>query len=243
MIAIMFGLTPKKNTTKAAESRIYLDHASATPLLPEVLTAMMPYLTEAWGNPGSIHTEGQLAKKAVVDARASVAKMLEVQPECVTFTSGGTESNNLGIIGVVNACHESGVPYKQIEIITTHIEHPATLKTFEHLAGLGVVVKYAPVDAGGEIIHSELVALLSPATLLVSVAYVNSEIGVIQDIKAISRVIAKYSKQNASAIYLHVDAAQAPLWLPCELSRLGCDLMSLDAGKFGGPQGVGALFI
>ncbi len=237
----MFTLWSSKKGDLQKTKRIYLDYASATPLRREVLEAMMPYLTESFGNPGSIHTEGQIAKAAVTNARATVARTLAVQPECVTFTSGGTESNNLGIIGAVKARHDSGVPHNQIEIITTEIEHPATSKAFDYLGELGVVVKYAPVNEGGEIILSELQSLLTPATLLVSVAYVNSEIGVIQDIGAISRLLAKFSKQHESTIFLHVDAAQAPLWLPCELSRLGCDLMSLDAGKFGGPKGVGVL--
>jgi cysteine desulfurase len=237
----MFTLwSPKKDDSQKTK-RIYLDHASATPLKGEVLDSMLPYLTESFGNPGSIHTEGQIAKAAVTAARENVARTLSVQPECVTFTSGGTESNNLGIVGVVKAKYESGTPYSDIEIITTQIEHPATSKTFEYLKGLGVVVSYVPVDAGGEVILNELTGLLSDKTLLVSVAYVNSEIGVIQDIGAISRLLAKYSKQHETTTYLHVDAAQAPLWLPCELSRLGCDLMSLDAGKFGGPKGAGAL--
>ena len=224
-----------------ARPRTYLDFAAATPVLPAVAVAMAPYQSEIFGNPSAIHSEGVAAKAAVTSARESVAHLLGVQSAGITFTSGGTESNNLAILGVVGAARRRGIAYTEMEIITTAIEHPATLRTVEYLAEEGVTVHYVPVNGVGQVELNELAKLLSQKTVLVTVAYVNSEIGTIQDLGAIARVIKKHNHETGATVLLHTDAAQAPLWLPCELVRHGVDLLSLDAGKFCGPKGVGVL--
>ena len=221
-------------------NRIYLDHAAATPMHHEAVRAMIPYLIKNFGNASAIHFEGQQAKDALKEARVKVARVLQTQPAGVTFTSGGTESNNLAIRGVVSARRKVGLSLDQMEIITTKIEHPATLRTLDYLAGEGVKVHYVSVDAGGRIILSELRDLINKQTILVCTSYVNSEIGIIEDIGAVSRVLGQ-EVAHGQHILLYVDAAQAPLWLPCELPRHKVDLMSFDAGKFGGPKGVGIL--
>lgn len=238
----MLRLFRASGAEKPKTDRVYLDYASATPVLPEVLSEMLPFLINNFGNPSAVHFEGQVAKQVVTESRTKVARILGVQPEFVTFTSGGTESNNLAIIGVVEARRATGAAYSDMEVITTRIEHPATSNTFLYLTSLGVVVKYIEIDSDGVAVLADLQKQLSAKTLLVSVAYVNSEIGCIQDVNAIHRTLEKFTKNSDQVdIVLHVDAAQAPLWLPCELSRLGADLLSLDAGKFGGPKGIGVL--
>lgn len=231
--------TPGVKETK----RIYLDYASATPMAPEVLEAMLPYFTEDFGNAGAIHQEGARAKLALHDARTQVAQTLGIKPEGVVFTSGGTESNNLAIAGLIEKFIADGRTYNELEIISTKLEHPATLKTLEALAKKGVIVTYAPVTSEGHIDMSVLPTLLNSKTVLVTLAYVNSEVGTVTRSREVRRMLDRYQTEHAGRerILLHIDAAQAPLWLPCQLSRLGADLLSLDAGKFRGPKGCGIL--
>lgn len=225
----------------SAKRRIYLDHAAATPLAPEVWRSMQPYFTGTSANPSAIHAEGVEARRAVEHARTSVARALRVRATDVTFTSGGTEANNLALMGAVAALRAGGVPYAEIELISLRTEHPSVLKTLEHLASLGCTVAYASVREDGTLDMRQFTALLSPKTRLITIAYANSETGVVQDLARIGRMIRKYEKEQGATILFHTDASQAPLWLPCALEQLHADMMTLDAGKFCGPKGVGAL--
>lgn len=221
--------------------RIYLDHAAATPLSPVVYTAMLPYFTKEYGNPSSIHHEGVIARRAVEEARTLVARTLRVRATDVTFTSGGTEANNLALRGTVARLRSEGVVYGDIEIVALRTEHPSISETLAHLAAEGCVVRYVGVREDGLVDMEQLKGALSPRTRLVTIAYANSETGVVQDLAGIGRTLRKFEKQEGTSIIFHTDASQAPLWLPCALEQLHVDLMTLDAGKFGGPKGVGAL--
>ena len=226
---------------KINKRRIYLDYAAATPVRKEVVKTMMPFWRKDFANPSAIYQEGVEARKAVEEARDIVARTLRVRAENVTFTSGGTESNNLAIVGQVEASRQAGVEYREMEIISTQLEHPSVLNVLKHLEKKGVTVFYAPVDEEGRVISEELKKLLSPRTRLITIAYANSETGVIQDINHIGRIVRTYEKQNNLSICFHSDACQAALWLPCALDALSLDAMSLDAGKFYGPKGGGVL--
>ncbi len=224
-------------------TRIYLDHAAATPLEPAVFLAMEPYLRTQYGNAGGVHSEGRLAKQAVTAARQKIARTLGVRAEEIVFTGSGTESNNLAILGHLAALHEAGRTYETMEVVTTAIEHPSLLALWPVLAAQGVRITYVPVTEEGLITREQLAAALSPATVMVTFAYVNSEIGTVQPVSRLARVVRAYEEKVASSIWIHLDAAQAPLWLPCERLRLGVDSMALDAGKCGGPKGVGVLCV
>lgn len=235
----MFGLFEKK---AIAPKRIYLDYAAAAPTRPEVVAAMLPYLGDLYGNPSAIHSEGRVAKRAVEDARISVARVLGIRSEGVVFTSGGTEGNALAIVGFLTALREAGRAWADMEVVSTATEHPSVGEALAHLATLGVVVRTVTVDSEGMVSPTALAALLSEKTVLVTLAYSNSEIGVVQPVHALVRAVRAFERTHGGiTIMFHVDAAQAPLWLPCQLPSLAVDMMTLDGGKCGGPKGSGVL--
>ncbi len=233
----MWGWFSKKNTTK----RIHLDYASTTPVHPEVEKAMHPYWNEKWANASAIYKEGVEVRKVIESHRTELARALHVRPLDITFTSGGTESNNLALIGSVESLYRDGRKYEDMEIISTRIEHPSILETLSYLESRGVGVKYVSVTEEGKVMISELEKLLNDKTILVTCAYINSEVGIVQDIKKISRSVRFHNEASESHTLVHVDASQAPLWLSCELDRLGVDMMTLDAGKCYGPKSTGVL--
>jgi cysteine desulfurase len=221
--------------------RIYLDWAASTPLKPEVKAAMVPYFDQHYGNPSAIHKEGQVNRAAIETARQQVARAVEVRSEYVTFTAGGTEANNVAILGVIEAYIQAGRAYEDLEIISTRIEHPSVGRALEWLASKGVSIQWCEVDEVGAIKLDSFRALFSPKTVLVTTAYVNSEIGTIQPVRQIKRAMREFEKRSDTQLLLHLDAAQAPLWLSCQFDSLGADLLTLDTAKCGGPKGVGVL--
>lgn len=223
------------------KKRIHLDYASGTGVHTDVYKAMQPYICGMWANPSALYAEGVAVREVIENSREKLARTLSVRPGDVTFTSGGTEANNLALIGVIEATHRKGRAYTDMEIIATRIEHPSIMETLVFLAGRGVIITYVPVDNEGLIDIQVLETLLNTKTVLVTFAYVNSEIGVVQEVKKITRMVRKWNEAHSEHVLMHTDASQAPLWLPCALDMLGVDMMTLDAGKCYGPKGVGVL--
>ena len=211
---------------------IYMDNHATTPIAPEVLEAMMPYLTKHFGNASSTHPFGTTAKDAVDKARHQVAELLGCSVEEIIFTSGATESDNLAIQGIAYACREKGN-----HIITSTAEHHAILDTCHALAAEGFETTYLPVDKYGMVSPDDVEAAITPKTLLMSFMYANNEVGTINPISDIADIAAKHG------VCFHSDAVQGIGQLSSDMERLGVDLASLTAHKIYGPKGIGALYI
>ncbi|MEK7626972.1 MAG: cysteine desulfurase family protein [Patescibacteria group bacterium] len=218
---------------------IYLYNSATTYIDSRVLKTMMPYLKEKYGNPSSFHNKGKEARDAVEMARKQVAGVLNCAVNEIIFTGGGTEANNLAIQGIIKQVQSSKSKVKS-HIITTKIEHPSVLEVCKYLEKEKLAeITYLNVDKYGIIDLKELVKSLRSETVLVSIIYANNEIGVIQDIKKISRVVKKYNNN----ILLHIDACQASGYLMMDVKKLGVDMMTINSSKVYGPKGIGALFI
>jgi len=218
--------------------RIYLDANATTPVLTEVVDAMRPFLTEAFGNPSSAHLPGQHARSAVEHSRSTVAKLLKATPKEIVFTSGGTESDNLALTGILQPYLDSGEP---THLITTQIEHHAVLYAAEALEKRGIEVTYLAPDTNGLIDPAAFEAELRPHTRFVSIMLANNETGAIQPIGKLARI----AKVHNSALVFHTDAVQAAAKLPLDLSGefKNIDLLSLSGHKMYAPQGTGVLFV
>lgn len=215
-----------------SRTRAYFDHNATTPLRAEVLEGLRAALEETYGNASSIHRDGQRARQLVEEARRKVAVFLNADPREIVFTSGGTESDNTAIFGVVAASEGS-----RKHVVTTTIEHPAVLNACERLEQLGIDVSYVPVDASGVVNPADLEAALRPETVLASVMHANNETGALQPIPEIASVC------HRAGVPLHVDAVQSCGKARVDCGTLGADMLSLSAHKLYGPKGVGVLWI
>lgn len=219
---------------------VFLDNAATTPIDERVLSAMMPYLTESFGNPSAIYSSGRVAKSALADARASVAEVLGAKADEIVWIGSGTEANALALFGVMR---KHGGAF-----VTATTEHHAILNNARQLEKEGVPVTYVGVDINGFVKLDELASAITPDTTLVSIMYANNEIGTIAPMADIGRVVKTERERRKAAgetrpIYFHTDACQAAGYLPLNVRELGVDLMTMNGSKIYGPKGIGALYV
>jgi cysteine desulfurase len=232
LVICLYKDYPVRTIVSREMKRVYLDYAATTPVHPEVIRVMAPYLSELWGNPSSIHACGLEARAAVEEAREKIASLIGAHKNEIYFTSGGTEADNWALKGAAHANRKKGG-----HIITSMVEHHAILATCKYLEENGFSVTYVPVDGYGIVDPDSVRKAITPKTILISIMLANNEVGSIEPIKEIVGIA------KAAGIYFHTDAVQAVGHIPVDVKKVGVDMLSMSAHKLYGPKGIGVLYI